>query len=109
MGVDQNYATNPVGVGDFTSQMMTFKNRAMNMLGTELYILARLTGIYWMLDGLARKDFPESRPIAQIERDAQLGIINYHPATAWPRPFPPNVIPIGPMHTRKPEPLPAVI
>ncbi len=110
MGVGMEYASVPTGLGDIDRRNMTsFKHRLVNFVGTEVFFFLWKVQLVWMLDELAQKDFPGVRSIAQIERDAALCIINYHPATAWPRSFPPTVIPIGPMHTRQPDPLPAVI
>ena len=78
------------------------------MLGCEIFFPLRKYFLLEMLDDLAAKDFPSLRPIAEIERDAELLIINSHPTTAWSRPLPPNVIPIGAMHVRPAQPLPEV-
>ena len=102
-----SYATVPNGLGDYISKM-TFLERVVNLVGNELFLLIRKYYILNFLDEIANKDFPNSRPIFEIERDSSLCIINSHPATAWHRPLPPNVIEIGALHTRPPMPLPKV-
>ena len=101
------YATVPDGLGDSGSEM-TFMERLSNMLSSELFLLVRK--IFWLhvLDEIAIHDFPNTRTIAEIERDSQLCILNSHPATAWTRPLPQNVIPIPALHTRPTKPLPQV-
>lgn len=101
------YATVPGGLGDSGSEM-SFMERLANMLSSELFLLVRK--IFWLhaLDDRAIKDFPNTRTIAEIERDSQLCILNSHPATAWTRPLPQNVIPIPALHTRPAKPLPQV-
>jgi glucuronosyltransferase len=105
--VPQEYASVPVGMGDGGSQM-TFMQRVGNVMAGELFFLLRK--VLWLntIDDLARKDFPNSRPIIEIERDAQLCILNSHPATAWTRPLTQNVIPIPALHTRPAKSLPEV-
>ena len=102
-----SYATVPNGLGDYISKM-TFLERVVNLVGNELFLLIRKYYILNFLDEIANKDFPNSRPIFEIERDSSLCIINSHPATAWHRPLPPNVIEIGALHTRPAMPLPKV-
>ena len=107
MSMSQEYAYVPTGMNDFDSRM-TFKERLINMLACEIFFPLRKYFLLEMLDNLVAKDFPGLRPIAEIERDAELLIINSHPTTAWARPLSPNVIPIGAMHVRPAEPLPKV-
>lgn len=108
LNVPQEYASVPVGMGDYGSQM-TFMQRMGNFLSTELFFLVRKAFWLNMLKDVTNKDFPNSRSISEIERDSQLCIINSHPATAWARPLPQNVIPIPALHTRPPKPLPQVL
>lgn len=108
LNVPQEYASVPVGMGDYGSQM-TFMQRMENFLSTELFFLVRKAFWLNMLKDVTNKDFPNSRSISEIERDSQLCIINSHPATAWARPLPQNVIPIPALHTRPPKPLPQVL
>ncbi|XP_032791501.2 LOW QUALITY PROTEIN: UDP-glycosyltransferase UGT5 [Daphnia magna] len=108
LNVPQEYASVPVGMGDYGSQM-TFMQRMGNFLSTELFFLVRKAFWLNMLKDVTNKDFPNSRSISEIERDSQLCIINSHPATAWARPLPQNVIPIPALHTRPPKSLPQAL
>lgn len=103
----QEYATVPTGLGDNHNEM-TFMERLVNFLSGEVFLVLQKHFIFKMLDDYAKKDFPGSRPIAEIERDSQLCFINAHPATAWTRSLPPNVVPISALHTRPAKPLPQV-
>lgn len=107
MNVDPHYAT-VSGGGDF-SNPMSFSERAINLVSTELFLAARRRLLLSKLDEKVRPDFPNARPIAAIEKDAQLCIINYHPTTAYIRPLPPTIIPIGALHVTLAKPLPAVL
>ena len=107
VNVPASYASVPGGSGDNGSKM-TFLERVGNLVTSELFFLIRKYYIHNFLDEIANKDFPNSRPISEIERDSSLCIINSHPATAWHRPLPPNVIEIGALHTRPAMPLPKV-
>ena len=107
VNVPASYASVPGGSGDNGSKM-TFLERVGNLVTSELFFLIRKYYIHNFLDEIANKDFPNSRPISEIERDSSLCIINSHPATAWHRPLPPNVIEIGALHARPAMPLPKV-
>jgi glucuronosyltransferase len=107
MGVPHESAYVPGGANDHGSEM-TFIERAFNSLGMELFLMLRRYFVLEMVDDLVREDFPNLRPIAEIERDAELLIMNSHPTTAWSRPLPPYAIPIGPLHVRPAQPLPKV-
>lgn len=105
VNVPHQYASVPGGLGDNGSQM-TFIERMGNLISIEMFLLVRK--IFWLdiLDDKIRKDFPNSRSVSEIERDSQLCIINSHPATAWARPLPQNMVPIPALHTRPAKPLP---
>lgn len=102
------YATVPIGIGNNGSKM-TFVERLMNMMTSQTFMLLRKVFLLNKLDNLIQKDFPNSRPIAEIERDSQLCLLNSHPATAWIRTLPPNVIPIVGLHIGPKKPLPQVL
>ena len=108
MGVAQEYANVPSMFGVYNDQM-TFFQRMENLLASEIILQVRKIILLRMLDQVIRKDFPNARPIEHIERDAKLCLANIHPATAWVRSLPPNVIAVGAMHVRPPKPLPDVI
>ena len=109
MNVDQQSASIPGGGEGVNRQSLSqFLNRLHNTAYFKLFSFFRDFTILSALDELVKRDYPNARPIAEIQREASLSIINYHPATAWPRPLPPTVISIGPLHTRPALPLPQV-
>lgn len=105
--IPHEYATVPSGVGDEESNM-SFMERLINMLSTESFKILRKIFLINMMDNYVKKEFPNSRAITEIERDAELCFINSHPATAWTRTLPPHVIPLGALHVRPAKPLPNV-
>lgn len=105
--IPNDYARIPSVVSDFKSEM-TFFERLANMLSVEILLFFRKMYVLPILDNLARNDFPNSRPIKQIERSAQLCLASHHPTTAWPRILPQIFVPIGALHVRPPQPLPDV-
>ena len=105
--VAQDYASVPSMASDYKSRM-TFMERFLNLVMTEIFLSIRKIFSLRMLDSIARKDFPNSRPIEEIERNAELCLASSHPATAWPRSLPPTFVPIGAFHVGLPKPLPKV-
>lgn len=107
-GVSKDYAFIPPGLGDFGTHM-TFFQRLTNMIGTELVTLIRKYYVLSALDRLAREDFPNARPIAEIEKSAALCFVNTHPTTFWNRNLPATLIPTSAMHVRPAQSLPKVL
>ena len=107
MGIPTEYASVPAGIIDVDSDM-TFFQRLGNMLSSELSKALRKWYVLPKLERHMRKDFPEARPIAQIEREVSLCLMNHHETTAFPRPLPPNVQALGGLHVRPAKPLPQV-
>ena len=108
MGASHEHATVPSpGLG--CTNKMTFLERVLNTLGTEVFLLLRKLFLIRMLDDLARKDFPDGRSINEIERDAAICLANIDFATSWTRTLPKTIIPVGAMHVRPAKPLPKVI
>ena len=108
MGVSMDYATVPSLTSDFDDKMNFFQrmaNMAMSEVATRFYDWF----INGMIEEMTKKDFPDSRSIAELQKETSLAIINSHPATAYSRSLPPTVIPIGALHTRPAKPLPDVI
>ena len=108
MGIPMEYASVPAGILDFTSDMNFFQ-RLVNVVATESF--SALSSLYLdrIVDEHVKKDFPQARPLAEIKRDASLCLINHPWVTAYPRPLPPGVVPIGPLHVRPAKQLPQVI
>lgn len=107
LGVSQEYASVPTMFAVYDDRMNFFQ-RMENMLASEIILQVRRIILLRMLDQVISKDFPNARPIEVIERDAVLCLVNIHPATAWVRSLPPNVIPIGATHVRPTKSLPDV-
>ena len=108
MGTSSDFASVPGSLTDFDDEMSFFQ-RVTNFMFIQSLLTARQYILLPAMDRYIRKDFPSARPIADIERDFSLCILNSYPTTAWPRPLPPTVIPIGPTHIKPPKPLPEVI
>lgn len=60
---------------------MSFTERLVNLLVTEVFKPLRKKFVIDLLDSHIKKDFPEARPIAEVERDVALAIVNSHPTT----------------------------
>ena len=108
MSIPAEYASVPAGSGDFADDMNFFQ-RLGNMLASEMFLVVRKWFMLRMLDDYVKKEFPNATPIEQFEKEAAMMFANSHPATAWPRPLPPNVIPIGALHVRPGKALPQVL
>ena len=106
MGGSMEYASIPSIVTDIEDpRRMNFFQRLINVVSTEALIISHRLMFTSMVQDLAEKDFPNSRPIAEIIKDTSIIFINRHPATAVMRPLPPTVVSIGPSHTRPANPL----
>lgn len=105
--VSKEYAYFPPLLGDYNSEMNIFQ-RMVNMVVSEIVMVVRKFILLKAIDELARKEFPDSRAVALIERDAQLTLANIHSATYYSRPLPPTYVPVSALHVRPPQPLPKV-
>lgn len=108
LGATMAYAYIPPLLGNFGSPM-TFFQRMYNAVVSEGLLTVRRLYLLSNLDKMVKKDFPNARPIAEIEKDAQLFFINEHHTTCGLRPLPPTAISVPAMHTRPAKPLPEVI
>jgi hypothetical protein len=99
-----DYATVPAGLTDYNDNM-SFVERIINFLSTEIFKAATSHILVDMLDDLVKKDYPNSRPIKDIANDVSLILFNSNPATAWQRSLPPQIIPVGNVHTGPSKPL----
>ena len=75
-----DYAFVPSLMTTFSNQM-TFTERLVNLLATEIFKPLRKIFLIDLLDKHIKKDFPQARPIAEVERDVALCIVNSHPTT----------------------------
>ena len=107
MGAPIDYASVPAPPTEFDNKM-TFIQRTRNLVFNELFDLARRLYILKSIEQVVQKHFPGVKSMAEVAGDASLSIINSHPVTNWPRSLPPNIIPIGALHTRPAKPLPIV-
>ncbi|XP_059608127.1 UDP-glucosyltransferase 2-like [Phlebotomus argentipes] len=89
-----------------TSATETFFGRVEN---TFVYYFDYFYRQYYALPkihAIAKQDFPDLPPFADLERQTRLAMINYSPAVYQPEPVLPNVIPIAGMHLQKTSTLP---
>lgn len=108
MGIPNDYAYVPSVLTDFDDRM-TFFQRLVNMLTAESQALVYKYAAIDLVDEMVKKDFPEARTVAEMEKETSLILMNSHPTTAWPRSLPPTIIPLGALHTRPAQPLSSVL
>lgn len=107
MGADLNHASVPFPMTGFDDQM-TLRQRIENVQMAEKFRSMRQEYVFDVLDEHVKKDFPMARPTAEIMNEASLVLVNTHSTIDWPRSIPLSVIPIGALHTRPAQQLPAV-
>ncbi|RZB39172.1 UDPGT domain containing protein [Asbolus verrucosus] len=88
---------------------MNFLERVWNFLYTHIDIGLRYFNQYAEEHELAKKKFGENTPSMQeLERHISLVLANTDPVLDYPQPVPPNIIPVGGLHTRKSKEIPHV-
>merc|ERR1712071_662595 len=87
--------------------MGDFYQRLQNAVTVSVVQLIRNWYTIPAMDRHISADFPNTRSILDIERDASLFFISSKSATSWTRPLPPTVIPLGPLHVRAAVALPS--
>ena len=104
LGISPDYASVPNGLIEFDDQMDFFQRMA-NMLTAKM--LMAITDFIFTssLEKAHKERYPNSRSVGEMAREISLALVNSHPTTAWQRALPPNVIPIGSVHTRPAKPL----
>lgn len=107
MGVSMDYASVPFSLNDLGNQMSFFQ-RVENFVSAEVILQVYRFTVIRMLEEKIARDFPNSRPIEELDKETSLAFLNIHPATSWVRSLPPTVIPIGALHTRPAKLLPLV-
>ena len=107
MGAPIDYAVVPTALVEFDDHM-TFSQRLMNIIPNEIFKLVRTHYIIKDQDVLVKRHFPNARPIAEVEGEVSICIVNSNSVTHWPRSLPPTIVPVGALHTRPAEPLPKV-
>lgn len=101
----KDYASIPTPLTEYDDQM-TFFQRIFNAFSNEMLSVINTYTIVKPVDDIIKKHFPGAKTVFEVFGDASISLINSHPATNWPRSLPPTMIPIGPLHTRLPKPLP---
>lgn len=86
----------------------SFKSRILDVLSNELVDSVRKIILTRMLEDHTKKDFPNARPIRDIEKDASLFFVNNHLITSGLYPLPPMAVSLGATHTRSANSLPMV-
>ena len=102
--IPAEYASIPSILLDYDTNMNFFQ-RVANVISSEMMAAARSFLMQPIVDAIVQERHPGVRSLAEIGREASLCLMNHHPTTAHPRPLPPNVIPIGPLHVRPAQPL----
>lgn len=107
MGATQELSSVPSRFTGYDNDM-SFKERLFNTLAGLGALWLRTLIVVPAIDDYTKKDFPKARSISEIEKDASLYFLSCQWTTTWPRPLPPTVILLGPLHIHSPRPLPRV-
>jgi len=108
LGISPEYASVPAGLIDFDDQMSFFQRMANMFSATTMMTIIELV-FTSSLEQAHKESYPNSRSVSDMAKDLAIALVNSHPTTAWQRPLPPNVIPIGSVHTRPAKSLEEVI
>ena len=104
MGISSDFASIPSGLTDFTTEMSFFQ-RVANTISATMFTAVMDYFFTGTIDHIHKQHYPIARSVFDMAKDMSLVLVNSHPTTAWQRPLPPNVIPIGSVHTRPGKPL----
>jgi glucuronosyltransferase len=104
MGISPAYASVPAGVIGFDDQMSFFQRMANMFSANALMAIIDLL-FTSSLEQAHKENYPNSRSVSDMAKDMTIALVNSHPTTAWQRSLPPNVIPVGSVHTRPAKPL----
>ncbi|EFA05873.2 UDP-glucuronosyltransferase 2B31-like Protein [Tribolium castaneum] len=90
----------------YTSEM-SFVERVWNFIFTYADVVRRKISLYQKEHSMAKEIFGENIPsMEELERHISLVLANTDPILDFPQPVPPNIIPVGGLHTRKSKDLP---
>ena len=104
MGIPSDFASIPSGLSDFTDKM-SFLQRVANTVSAMMFTAVMDHFFTGTIDKIHKQHYPNARSVFDMAKDMSLVLVNSHPTTAWQRSLPPNVIPIGSVHTRPAKPL----
>ena len=80
MGAPIDYAAVPTGLVEFDDHM-TFFQRLVNIIPNEIFNVVRTHYIIKDQDKLVKSHFPNARPIAEVEGEVSVCIVNnFHPS-----------------------------
>lgn len=99
MGISPEYASVPAGLIDFEDQMSFFQRMSNMFSATTLMTINDLI-FTSSLEQAHKENYQNSRSVSDMAKYMAIALVNSHPTTAWQRPLPPNVIPVGSVHTR---------
>lgn len=99
----QPFAYVPSIFFDYTDQM-TFMQRVLNSVAITISSLFVAYGVYPLHSYILREKFPDAPPFEEMLQNLSLVLVNGHfSIVETPRPYLPNVIPIGGMHVQPQE------
>lgn len=105
MGAETNPAYVPASME--TTDHMTFFERIHNIYFIIVTSYYRYWIAYPLSDQVIKKVFGEGLPSAyELDRNKSLLMYSCDPVMSYPKPLPPNVVLVGPMHIVPPKPLP---
>lgn len=88
---------------------MDFGERVANALHYAYFKLAWTYHSEWPADELLRENFgPDTPYVGDIVRNTSMVFVNGHHALDGPGPLVPNMVEIGGIHLKRPEPIPKV-
>lgn len=88
------------------STSMSFVERLWNIFYSHLDLHLRQKYQYGRQATVARNVFGKNiPPMKDLEKHLSILLANTHPLLDYPQPLPPNIIPVGGLHTRKTSPM----
>jgi glucuronosyltransferase len=108
MGISSDFASIPAGLTDYTDDM-NFLQRVANTISAKIFTAVMDYFFTGAIDKIHKRNYPNARSVFDMAKYMSLVLVNSHPTTAWQRSLPPNVIPVGSVHTRPANPREQVI
>ncbi|XP_055604627.1 UDP-glucosyltransferase 2-like [Uranotaenia lowii] len=89
------------------TQEMSFWQRAKNFVYDSYDLYLKMNYVNPQLDVHLRKLFPRAPSTKELSKHVKLLLINANHLIEYQEPMMPSVVPVGGMHIKKPDPLPA--
>lgn len=99
------YSYVPHILSPYTDNMSFFQRVLNSLIGISMDLLTNIILIP-QYKTLSKQYFPDAPPLEELYNNVALAFVNGHFSTASPRPYTPNIIPIGGFHVESADPLP---